>query len=269
MKKMNVLMLGLGLVSFGAGMNSAMGQNGNEARSASEQSRDAVLNAQTVRETPITRPEQKKSEHDRSNIFGSSNAAPSSPAFDSQPDKGKILGFDFYRDPLNAKKPMQTFEEIMKADVADRAKVMKTQHGLLLRRYDLTPRLDREAKMSRGKPLAVGPTARLAGGMNWQKLASMSPSEIRSQNVFPYPTLPHPKQVAGGQVFPQVQIDMFPRLERFDIEFDLPEAFLPEFPPAIFLQNRPELGDVSRGEVVSINNYYRLFKDLLTPVQLD
>ncbi|HQZ27558.1 MAG: hypothetical protein KBF76_16210 [Verrucomicrobiales bacterium] len=44
---------------------------------------------------------------------------------------------------------------------------------------------------------------------------------------------------------------------------------MPEFPPAIFLQNRPEAGDVSRGEVVSINNYYRLFKDLITPVQLD
>jgi cytochrome c peroxidase len=81
--------------------------------------------------------------------------------------------------------------------------------------------------------------------------------------------LPHPKQVAGGQVFPKMQIEMFPRLERFDVEFDLPDAFLPEFPPAIFLQNRRELGDVSRGEVVSINNYYRLFKDLLTPVQLD
>ena len=66
-----------------------------------------------------------------------------------------------------------------------------------------------------------------------------------------------------------MQIEMFPRLERFDVDFDLPEAFLPEFPPAIFLQNRPELGDVSRGEVVSINNYYRLFKDILTPVQLD
>ena len=35
-----------------------------------------------------------------------------------------------------------------------------------------------------------------------------------------------------------------PRLERFDVEFDLPDAFLPEF-PAIFLQNRPELGDVA------------------------
>ena len=66
-----------------------------------------------------------------------------------------------------------------------------------------------------------------------------------------------------------MQIEMFPRLERFDVDFDLPEAFLPEFPPAIFLQNRPELGDVSRGEVVSINNFHRLFKDILTPVQLD
>jgi cytochrome c peroxidase len=37
----------------------------------------------------------------------------------------------------------------------------------------------------------------------------------------------------------------------------------------MFLSNRPELGDISRGEVVSINNYYRLFKDILTPVQLD
>ena len=36
-----------------------------------------------------------------------------------------------------------------------------------------------------------------------------------------------------------MQIKMFPRLERYDVEFDLPEAFLPEFPPAMFLQNRP------------------------------
>jgi cytochrome c peroxidase len=97
----------------------------------------------------------------------------------------------------------------------------------------------------------------------------MSPDAIRQANAFPYPALPHPKQVTGGQVFPPMQITMFPRLERFDVDFDLPEAFLPEFPPAIFLQNRPELGDVSRGEVVSINNFYALFKDLLTPVQLD
>jgi cytochrome c peroxidase len=99
----------------------------------------------------------------------------------------------------------------------------------------------------------------------------MGPEEIRRGDIFPYKALPHPAQGGGlgGQVFPQMQIKMFPRLERYDVENDLPEPFLPEFPPAMFLQNRPELGDVSRGEVVSINNYYRLFKDLLTPVQLD
>src|SRR3954466_5217182 len=123
--------------------------------------------------------------------------------------------------------------------------------------------------MSRGKPVAVGPTARLGAGLDGEKLSAMTAAAGRQGNLFPYPALPHPLQVNGGQVFPAMQIEMFPRLERFDVDFDLPDAFLPEFPPAIFLSNRPELGDVSRGEVVSINNYYRLFKDILTPVQLD
>jgi cytochrome c peroxidase len=123
--------------------------------------------------------------------------------------------------------------------------------------------------MTRGKPLAVGPTAKLKEGSTFDKLASMSPDEIKQQNAFPYPPLPHPKHVAGGQVFPQMQIDQFPRLQRFDVDFDIPDAFLPEFPPAIFLISRPELGDVSRGHVVSINNFYALFKDIITPVQLD
>ncbi len=230
---------------------------------------DAVQEAQTPREAAATRPEQQKNDHDRSDVFSAAKAPPSSPAFKTQPDEGKILGFDFYRDPLNAKEPFQTFEETMRADAAMKPKVMEAQRALLEKRYNLTPRLDPECRMTRGKPVPVGPTARLADGLTWEKIGQMSPDDIRQQDAFPYPSLPHPKQVTGGQVFPQMQIDMFPRLERFDVDFDLPEAFLPEFPPAIFLQNRPELGDVSRGEVVSINNYYRLFKDLLTPVQLD
>jgi cytochrome c peroxidase len=123
--------------------------------------------------------------------------------------------------------------------------------------------------MSRGKPLAVGPTARLSEGMTWDKLAAMSPQDIRDQDIFPYKALPHPKHTPGGMVFPQVQVAMFPRLERFDVDFDLPEAFLPEFPPAVYLSNRPELGDVSRGEVITLDNFARLFKDIITPLQLD
>ncbi|MBA4110582.1 MAG: cytochrome B6 [Leptothrix sp. (in: Bacteria)] len=231
---------------------------------------DAVRRAQApAASVPMSRIEQQKTTNDRPEKFMAPNAQALSPALAGQPDGGKITGFDFYRDPLNAKRPMQTFEETMAADVRDKPGVMLGQQNLLSSRYNLTPKLDPLAKMSRGKPLAVGPTARLPKGLTWQALASMSPDEIRRRNLFPYPALPHPKQATGGQVFPAMQIDMFPRLQRFDVDFDLPEAFLPEFPPAIFLQNRPELGDVSRGEVVSINNFYRLFKDLLTPVQLN
>jgi cytochrome c peroxidase len=229
---------------------------------------DVIQDAQTPRQVQITRPEQQPTAHDQSNIFSATNAPSSSPAFDTQPDQGKMLGFDLARDPLNAKQPMQPAEEIMKNDIADKPKVTAAQQQLLERRYDLTPKLDPSAKMSRGKPLAVGPTARMQG-VTWQTLAKMTPEEIRKRGVFPYPSLPHPKHASGGMVFPQMQIEMFPRLERFDVQFDIPDAFLPEFPAAIFLQNRPELGDVSRGEVVSINNFHRLFKDILTPVQLD
>ena len=230
---------------------------------------DAITAAQTPAPVQPTRPEQQKTAQDQSDKFSAAQAVPSSPAFGNQPEKGQILGFDFYRDPLNAKKPMESFEENMKADIAAKAGVMETQRRYLAQRFNLTPVFDPQAKMSRGKPLCVGPTALLPQGVTWESLAASSPEEIRRAGTFPYTSLPHPKQTPGGQVFPQMQIAMFPRLERFDVDFDLPDAFLPEFPPAIFLQSRTELGDVSRGEVVSINNYYRLFKDILTPVQLD
>jgi cytochrome c peroxidase len=232
---------------------------------------DAIAEAQTPRDVPEERPEQKKTEHDRSDAFARHKAAMVSEALVDQEAQGQMLGFDLYRDPVGAPRPGMTFDDVYKSLTAAKPKVMDTQHKLLDSRYNLEPKLDPVVKMSRGKPLAVGPTARLPEGMDFEKLAALSPEEIRQKDIFPYKALPHPVQGGGlgGQVFPPMQIKMFPRLERYDVDFDLPEAFLPEFPPAMFLQNRPELGDVSRGEVVSINNYYRLFVDLLTPVQLD
>jgi cytochrome c peroxidase len=231
--------------------------------------RDAVAEAQRASPVKVTRPEQQKNAHDNSDVFHPGKASPASPVFQTQPKQGKLSGFDFARDPLNADRPQQPPEEIMKAEIANKAKVMAAQRKLLESRYFLEPKLDPQVKMTRGKPVPVGPTARLQAGTTWQQLGDMRPEEIKQRGIFPYPSLPHPLQTNGGQVFPKMQIDMFPRLERFDVDHDLPEAFLPEFPPAIFLNNRPELGDVSRGEVVSINNFHRLFKDILTPVQLD
>jgi cytochrome c peroxidase len=228
---------------------------------------DAVAEAQRGAQRdapPPTEPVRSKDDQ-----LANKPAMPITAALNDQPDEGKVKGFDFSVDPFNAKKPGQTFEEAMAADVAAKPGVMKQQQALLESRYNLNPKLDPEAKMSRGKPLAVGPTARLKEGQTWDSLAQMSPGDMKKGDLFPYPSLPHPLHATGGQVFPQVQTRQFPRLVRFDVDFDLPDAFIPEFPPAFFLQNRPELGDVSRGEVISINNFHRLFKDILTPVQLD
>jgi hypothetical protein len=225
--------------------------------------------AQQPSPVAATRPEQIKTQHDLSDIFNAANAESSSQVTKGQPKQGKISGFDFYRDPLNADRPNQPPEEIVQKEIANKPAVVAAQRTLLERRYNLTAKVDPQAKMSRSKPLPLGPTARLPEGITWSQLAEMSPDNIKGRDLFPYPSLPHPLHSNGGQVFPKMQIDMFPRLERFDVDFDIPDPFLPEFPPGIFLTNRPELGDVSRGEVVSINNYYRLFKDILTPVQLD
>src|SRR4029079_19724186 len=91
---------------------------------------------------------------------------------------------------------------------------MATQRKLLQARYNLEPKLDPVARMSRGKPLGVGPTARLPEGMDWDKLAAMTPAEIQKRDIFPYKALPHPVQGGGlgGQVFTQKQIKMFPQL---------------------------------------------------------
>lgn len=125
--------------------------------------------------------------------------------------------------------------------------------------------------MTKGKPQPIGPLVKLKEGLTWEKLGQMDAEEIKSKNLFPggFHRLPHAKHEVGGQVFPQIQLKQFPRLERFDVDFDLPECFLPEFPPPIFLTTHPELGDVSQGEVLHAENIDRLFRGLITPAQFD
>ena len=163
----------------------------------SQQPSDAIAQAQTPKEAPMERPEQKKTAHDLSDVFNPSNALPTSEALIDQQDRGQMLGFDFYRDPLGAMKPGMTFEDFFKAGVANKPKVMATQRKLLESRYNLEPKLDPAVKMSRGKPIAVGPTARLPAGMKWEALAKLSPAEIRERDIFPYKALPHPAQGGG------------------------------------------------------------------------
>lgn len=163
----------------------------------------------------------------------------------------------------------EPFEVVMRRDKANKARVMAAAMSLLEARYDLTRRVDNNVKMTRGKPIPVGPTARLKSGVTWEQLGRMTPDEIRAKGLFPYLPLPHVNHPVGGMIFPQMHIKMQPRLERFDMDFDIPEHFLPEFPPAIFLTTRPDLGDVSKGQLVTLENFYDLFNGILNPKQLD
>ena len=105
----------------------------------------------------------------------------------------------------------------------------------------------------------------------------MSPNEIREKGAFPkgFLPLPHPNHPEGGMVFPKFMIDELMkmgegnRLERFDLDFDLPDHFLPEFPPAMFLTTRPDLGDVSQGKLITLDNFYEIFNGVLNPKQLE
>ncbi len=126
----------------------------------------------------------------------------------------------------------ETLRDRMARDKADRPAVAARQKELLESRYDLTAKPDATVRMSRGKPVQVGPATKLPPDMTWEKLAAMSPGEIREKGLFPkgFLPLPHPKHDVGGMVFPQAETKQLPRLERFDLDFDIPDHFLPEFP---------------------------------------
>src|SRR5688572_28872191 len=79
----------------------------------------------------------------------------------------------------------ETFAEVMARDKAGKAAVMARQQKLLELRYDLTRKDHDSCKMSRGKPIPVGPTTRLAEGVTFEALAAMAPDEIRDKGTFP------------------------------------------------------------------------------------
>jgi cytochrome c peroxidase len=154
--------------------------------------------------------------------------------------------------------------------------IMKRQASLLAERYDLANRPAAGVTMSRGKPVQGGVRVRLPAGRTWDELAALSPAEVRAQGVFPggLLPLPHPNHAEGGMLFPRFHIDEIRKQEgrdltRFDLDFDLPDHFLPEFPAPIYLTTRPDLGDVSQGRLVTIENYYELFSGTLNPKQLE
>jgi cytochrome c peroxidase len=159
---------------------------------------------------------------------------------------------------------------------AAKPEVLKRQAKLLEERYDLENKPASGVTMSRGKPVQGGVRVRLPKGMTWEQLADMTPEQIKEKDLFPlgFLPLPHVNQAGGGMVIPKSVIAALKKeegrdMERFDVDYDIPEHFLPEFPPPMYLTTRPDLGDVSKGKLVTLQNYYEMFDGILNPKQLD
>jgi cytochrome c peroxidase len=164
------------------------------------------------------------------------------------------------------------FEEFFRRCSDQKAQVMQQRREYMQRRYDFTGKTTDEATMARGKPIPVGPVARLPEQVgSWEHLAALSPREIRARDLFPeaYRPLSHPLHSTGHMLFPQMWTQVHPEHERFDVDFDMPEAYLPEFPPPLFLTTRPDLGDVSQGQEITLANFRSLFEGIITPEQLE
>lgn len=167
---------------------------------------------------------------------------------------------------------VRDFGEFYRMCAKNKPRVMAERRKYMARRYNFTGAVSRKATMTRNKPLPVGPVVRLPEGVaSWEELARLSPAEIRRRNLFPLGFLPlsHPLQTAGHQLFPQSWTTVHPEHQRFDVDFDIPDAYLPEFPPPLFLTTRPDLGDVSRGHEITQANFRELFDGILTPEQME
>ena len=124
---------------------------------------------------------------------------------DGQAEKPKPSGTSSYDQVTPVLLGQETFEAMMAKDLAGKGAVEDRQKRLLEERYDLSVRVDPQVKMTRGKPIPVGPATKLPPDMTWEKLAEMAPGEIREKDLFPkgFLPLPHPHHEVGGMVFPQ------------------------------------------------------------------
>lgn len=191
------------------------------------------------------------------------------------------LNFVSAQDPAKKAEPKaapakESFADMMARLEAAKPEILKRQAALLELRYDLSDQPVSGVAMSRGKPVQGGVRVKLPKGMTWEELAAMDPDTIREKGLLPAGLLPlpHVNHPGGGMVLPKFAIDAIKKEEgrdmaRFDVEHDIPERFLPEFPPPLFLTTRSDLGDVTKGKLITLQNYAEMFDGILNPKQLD
>jgi hypothetical protein len=163
------------------------------------------------------------------------------------------------------------FSEWLEYHRVNKPKLMSDVTAYMSARFAFSGRTIEGATMSGGrKGIPAGPVAKLASAnCTFEGLASLSPDEIKKGDLFPYKPLAHPLQSTAHMLFPRMWVGAHPEHERIDLDFDIPDAYLPEFPPPLFLSTHKELGDVAAGREITLGNYYEIFDGLLTAEQME
>ena len=77
----------------------------------------------------------------------------------------------------------EDFPTLTKRLQAEKPSFAKRQQALLAERYDLADRPAKGQAMSRGKPVQDGVRVKLPAGMTWEKLAALSPEEVKEKQL--------------------------------------------------------------------------------------
>ena len=163
------------------------------------------------------------------------------------------------------------FSEWLEYHRLNKPKLTSDVTAYMASRYAFSGKTIAGALMSGGrKRIPAGPVAQLPSPVcSFEELASMSAEEIKRRDLFPYKPLAHPLQSTAHMLFPEMWVIAHPEHRRIDVDFDIPDAYLPEFPPPLFLTTHKELGDVAGGREVTLGNYYEIFDGLLTGEQME
>lgn len=170
----------------------------------------------------------------------------------------------------------QPFDAWVKLHREQKPKLMAEVRAYMANRFDFKTPDDPQATIAGAwmsghrKPVMKGPIARLPKGISsFDELAKLAPNEIKQRDLFPYKPLAHPLQTTAHMLFPESWVKAHPEHARIDVDFDIPEDYLPEFPPPMFLTTHKELGDVTNGHEVTFANFYEIFDGLLTGEQME
>ena len=150
----------------------------------------------------------------------------------------------------------ETFDKTVARMEADKPAIEARQAELLKQRYDLSDRPANGVTMSRGKPvqegvrvkLPAGPLVGRSGGDDARGNSSAGTMAARASCRCRTPIIRKAAWCFPSFTSSKIKKQEGRDLTRFDLDFDLPDHFLPEFPPPMFLTTRPDLGDVSQGQ---------------------